>query len=251
MLSRLMTRKEQFVLLFFGGTILLGAGVLWWRSGAEGEAATAVVPAAVPAPPAALSAVDEPAPIEVAARPAAAVPVIPDVVVAVQGAVLNPGVYHMTGADRVDDLLKKAGGALPSAELRDINRAARLIDGTTLTVPANDYEFAEQAVANPAAYTLSGWQDAGNAQSPSGGYELGTLANSIAGSGASGGKIDLNRADQATLETLPGIGPVLASSIVQFREEQPFRSVDDLQLVSGIGEKRLAAIRDFVTVSAY
>ena len=248
MLSRLMTRKEQFVLLFLGGTILLGAGVLWWRSGAEGEASM-VTPADAP-PPAALEFAGEPAPLQVAASPARELPVAAEIVVSVQGAVLNPGVYRMTSADRVDDLFRKAGGALPSADLRDINRAARLIDGTTLTVPSNNQEFAAQAVANPTAYTLSGWEQSATAQ-PQSGEDYGSFVNSFTAGGVAGGKIDLNRADQATLETLPGIGPVLASSIVRFREEQPFRSVEDLQLVSGIGEKRLAAIRDFVTVSNY
>lgn len=250
MLSRLMTRKEQFVLLFFGGTILLGAGVLWWRSSAEGDVPSTVVPADVPAA-IELRVANEPTPLEVAASSELDVPVMPEIVVSVQGAVLNPGVYRMTSADRLDDLLRKAGGALPSADLRDVNRAARLLDGTTLTVPSNDQEFAAQAAANPDAYTLSGWQQTAIAQPLSGGHEYRNLEHASASDSFAGGKIDLNRADQATLETLPGIGPVLASSIIQFREEQPFRSVDDLQLVSGIGEKRLAAIREFVTITTY
>jgi competence protein ComEA len=62
------------------------------------------------------------------------------------------------------------------------------------------------------------------------------------------GLINLNRATAQELEALPGIGPKLAADIVAFRQEQPFASIEDLQLVSGIGPKRLEAVLDLVTV---
>jgi competence protein ComEA len=130
--------------------------------------------------------------------------------------------------------------------MTDINLAAYLIDGTTLTIPGEPEEHAgvirrpSAPPPNPAQYTVSGWQAGGG----------GPATDSASGSRSNGsGGIDLNRASAAELETLPGIGPKLAGEIIRFRDQQPFRSVDDLDLVSGIGPKRLEAVRGLVTVA--
>ncbi|MDO8338281.1 MAG: ComEA family DNA-binding protein, partial [Microcella sp.] len=74
-------------------------------------------------------------------------------------------------------------------------------------------------------------------------------AGGASAGGASGGLVNLNSADAAGLETLPGVGPALAARIIAWREENgPFRAVDELLAVSGIGEKTLAGFRDQVTV---
>ena len=87
---------------------------------------------------------------------------------------------------------------------------------------------------------------AGRAVKKSGCPDSGSAAD---GGGAAGGLIDLNRASQSELETLPGIGPVTAASIISYREQMPFQSVEELEQVSGIGPKRLEAVRDMVTVT--
>ena len=99
---------------------------------------------------------------------------------------------------------------------------------------------------NPPQYTGSGWtpEILPPAQAPgdSGGGNVLPLAQ------VSDGLLDLNTATQAQLESLPGIGPVFASRIIEYRTRTPFRSVDDLKNIKGIGDKRLADIRHLVTV---
>jgi competence protein ComEA len=175
--------------------------------------------------------------------------------VAVSGAVHLPGTYGFDMGDRVADALGRAGGARDDANLADINLAAPLIDGTTLPVPALPVagvrggtltmRRAAPAPPVPAAYTLSGWRPppppavvpapgavatgADPAVAPA---ETTTLPG-----------IDLNKATKEQLESLPGIGPVLASRILEERSRGRFQSIDDLQRVSGIGPKRLEALR--------
>ncbi|MBN2308263.1 MAG: helix-hairpin-helix domain-containing protein, partial [Candidatus Hydrogenedentes bacterium] len=139
--------------------------------------------------------------------------------------------------------------------LSDINLAAPLMDGSTLTIPDCGVTGAEEgrlvvrggrstAVHNPPQYTISGWQPGAGAHGGPAGADGGAAGTSPGASGL----IDLNRATQAELESLPGIGPKLADEIIRFRKDSPFRRVDDLLEVHGIGEKRLAAIRGLVTV---
>lgn len=133
------------------------------------------------------------------------------VTVHVAGAVRSPGVVEVPAGSRVGDAIAAAGGALPVADLTRVNLAASLADGQQLVVP-------DGSAAGPAA-------DAGD------------------------GRVRLNVAGAAELETLPGVGPVLAERIVAHREENgPFAVVEDLLDVPGIGEAKLAALREVVLV---
>jgi competence protein ComEA len=141
------------------------------------------------------------------------------VVVDVAGAVHKPGVYRLTTADRVEDALKRAGGATRHADLSQINRAAKLEDGRQILVPRK--VTAKQAAAAPAT--------------------PGTTAPSV--------PINLNTATLEQLDTLDGIGPTTAQKILDYRTQHGgFNSVDELDQVSGIGEKKLAALRPHVRV---
>lgn len=141
-------------------------------------------------------------------------------VVHVAGAVVRPGVYRLPAGARVGEALDLAGGATPEADLDRINLAAEVFDGAQVHVP----RFG-QALA-------------GTAMPSNGGAGLG-----------GGGPIDLNTADGALLETLPGVGPSTAAAIIAHREDHgPFPSVAALDEVSGIGPARLDALRDLVTV---
>ena len=129
------------------------------------------------------------------------------------------------------------------------------MDGTTLTVPvaataerAGDRIIARgpshTAASNPAAYL--GVAAPAPAPAPAA-VNGGVPAAATGGSGASGGILNLNTATQAELETLPGIGPALAQRIIAHRQTRPFQTVDELNDVSGIGDKRLEAVRALVT----
>ena len=138
-------------------------------------------------------------------------------IVDVAGAVRQPGVYEFAEGDRVIDAIERAGGALPKAELSLLNLAAPLADGTQILVPK---------VGPPVAGVPGG-----------------------VGTGSSSGLININAASETELETLSGIGEVLAATIVEYRTQNgPFASVEDLMDVSGIGPATLDEIRDQVTV---
>lgn len=226
MMSRLLTRREQLVLGFLAASLLIGSITVYALRGNTGTPAEIVV---------------DPAPDVVpAVQPATSQPAAPsrEIVVSIQGGIVKPGVYTVDEGGRVHDLIQMAGGLTPSADTSSLNLAARLVDGTTLTIPLrNTSESTGSGVKltpqNPDAYSVLGQASA---------------VSGAASGGAAGGLIDLNLATQAQLETLPGIGPKLAQQIIQYRESQPFRDVSDLDNVSGIGPAKLEAVREFVTV---
>lgn len=149
------------------------------------------------------------------------------VVVHVLGAVRRPGVVDVRAGDRVLDAIAAAGGTTDDAELAGVNLARVLADGEQLYVP-------RVGEVPPSAMGGTGGVGAGTAT----------------GTGAAGsGLVNINTADASALETLAGVGPALASRIIAWRDANgPFRSVDELLAVSGIGEKTLAGFRDQVTV---
>jgi competence protein ComEA len=164
-----------------------------------------------------------PRPVEVRAAitlPAASTsatssPDVLPILVDVAGWVRRPGVYEFHDGDRVIDAIEAAGGARRGAALDALNLAAPLADGTQILVPRRQ------------------------ASGPVGSV----------GSGATPSKVNINAASAAELETLPGVGEVIAQRIVDYRTANgPFGSVDDLLDVSGIGEVTLENIRDLVTV---
>ncbi|HPO15509.1 MAG TPA: helix-hairpin-helix domain-containing protein [Candidatus Hydrogenedentes bacterium] len=191
----------------------------------------------------------------------------PEIAVAVAGEVNAPGFYRMPGDSRVQDLIKKAHGTTEFADLNDINIAAKLVDGTTLTIPGESKRESSgnalvlrktlsAADLNPPIYTRSGWRETHTTRQtivPSGPEEASSTekpsdsASSSTGKGADG-LIDLNTASETELDSLPGIGPKTAEKIIEYRQENPFTSVDDLTNIQGIGEKKLEAIRKYVTV---
>lgn len=141
-----------------------------------------------------------------------------EVVVDVAGKVRRPGIVRLPVGSRVVDALEAAGGARPGVDLVGLNLARILTDGEQVLV-------GRPVSAGPAAVTAPEATPAG-----------GTLVN-------------LNTATQAELETLPGVGPVTATSILEWRTEHgAFSSVDELLEVSGIGDATLAEIAPYVTL---
>lgn len=266
MLSRVLTRKEQAVLLAVAAALLTGSAAVFWR-GADAPppapqtpaalAATPLIPTPAPrTPPPSPAGVQTEGP---AAAPAvgAAPTTMPEAAVTVQvrGAVRRPGVFAFPLGSRVEDALLRAGGVTDEGDLDDINLAAPLMDRAALTIPRRARrETVDETLVirpgeqardlNPAAYTLSGSRNgAVAAAAPVPGAVQGVAA------AAPSGLIDLNGATQEQLETLPGIGPKLAADIIAHRESSPFQRPDDLMNVSGIGPKRYDAVKGLVTVS--
>ncbi|WP_224763685.1 ComEA family DNA-binding protein [Salinibacterium sp. ZJ70] len=135
------------------------------------------------------------------------------IIVHVAGEVGRPGVYELRAGDRVIDAVASAGGLTPDADPAAVNLARPLTDGEQLVVPAEGDE----------------------------------ASASVTPGLAHDGRVDLNTADSATLQTLPRIGPAMADRIIQHRTAHgPFVSADDLLSVSGIGSKTLEALRPLV-----
>jgi competence protein ComEA len=148
-----------------------------------------------------------------------------EVTVHVAGAVHHPGVYRLRQGSRVDDAVRRAGGAGRRADLSAVNLAARLEDGRQILVPER----------GPPA---GGGATAGRS---------GAAGASTAGGPAA--KLNLNTATAEQLDTLAGVGPATAAKILAHREQHgAFGSVEELGDVPGIGERRLEALRELVTV---
>ncbi|MFD1719489.1 helix-hairpin-helix domain-containing protein [Georgenia deserti] len=148
------------------------------------------------------------------------------VVVHVAGAVTDPGVVELDAGARVADAVERAGGATPEADLGTVNLARVLTDGEQVYVPA----VGEDPPAT-------------GADTPAGGSAGGS------GDGGEPTPVNLNTAGPAELEELPGIGPALATAVLEWRETNGgFASVDDLELVSGIGPATMERLRPLVTV---
>lgn len=146
-------------------------------------------------------------------------------VVHVVGAVQRPGLYRLRDGTRVADAVARAGGATARANLGGLNLAAPLVDGTQVLVPVR------MPVSAPAGE--------GAVAAPDG---------ALAGSVGVTGKVSLATATAEQLDELPGVGPVTAQKILDYRAAHgPFRSVDDLDAVPGIGPARIEQLRDLVT----
>ncbi len=156
----------------------------------------------------------------------------------------------MPDGSRVVDVLTAAGGALPNADVQRLNLARVVADGEQLFVP-------RPGETPPAPVDAVGGAGSGaGAGSGSGaGAGSGSVGGTVGGSGGSGAgsgpaaPVNLNTANLAALDTLPGVGPVLAQRILDWRSQHGrFSSVDELGEVSGIGDKLLEQIRPKVRV---
>jgi competence protein ComEA len=192
------------------GLVLLTIGgcYLLWR------------PAASEPPPAAAILVYTPTPAPTETPVPTATP--PPLIVYVSGAVAQPGVYTLPPDARVADALSAAGGATAEADLAQINLARRIHDEEQIHIPRQG----DPTLPAPAP----------------------TPAPAVASAGGSPGKVNINTASAAELDTLPGIGPGYAERIIAYREANgPFQHIEDIQNVPGIGPATFARIKGLIT----
>ena len=152
--------------------------------------------------------------VAAALEPVSEAPARSVLVVHVVGEVRRPGLYRLRDGARIADAVHRAGGALRDADLAAVNLAAPLVDGIQVFVPSR--------------------------------VAAGVVPS--AGGGAAGGLVSLSSATVDELDELPGVGPITAQKIIDYRTEHgPFASVDDLDAVPGIGPTRIEQLRELVT----
>ena len=140
------------------------------------------------------------------------------------GAVARPGLYVLSDGDRAIDAIAAAGGFTGTADQSQLNLARVIVDGEQLYVP----NIGEVPAA--AAGGASG-------------------AGGVGGGAGIAGKVNINTADEATLETLPRVGPAMAKRIIDWRAANGrFTAIEDLMSVSGVGEKTFDQLKDLVTL---
>ncbi len=164
--------------------------------------------------------------LPMAARPAtAAVSAAPppslvpaDIVVQIAGAVLRPGVYHLPMGSRVGDLVAAAGGPIDGVDAAVLPLAAKVADGQRVYLPKP-------------------------------GEPVSAASGVSVGGSSAAGPVDLNSATVAQLDALPGIGPSTAAAIVAYRDKHgPFKSIDGLLEIKGLGASKVDALRELVRV---
>lgn len=217
--------KEQFVLLFFAIIILLiGGGVFLWQNIKNNQLITSmaitdtrnlnntVIQNQISNP----SFTEGEISIQEELKEE-------KIIVHVAGEVFNTGVYELEKSSRVIDAVRAAGGTTSLANMDIINLASPISDGDKIYIPSVVDKINQ--INNSSGGNYSNY------------------------SGGSSGKININTASSSELQNLSGIGPSKADSIIDYRNKNgPFRSVDELIEVSGIGEKTLEKIRDEIVV---
>ena len=142
----------------------------------------------------------------------------------ISGEVRLPGVYKVTSETRLFEVIDMAGGLTDDADANSLNRAERVSDGQKIIVRACGEESAEAA------------GDGMEASDPDSEFD-------------SSGRVNINIADLSSLQTLPGIGPSKAQSIIDYREQNGyFTTIEEIMFVSGIGEKTFTSIKEKIVV---
>ncbi len=142
------------------------------------------------------------------------------VVVFVNGAVVNPGIYELPEGSRLYEAIDLAGGLLSEADSKHIQMARIIADEETIYIPLIGEETESMVMGMGPSYTVSATN-----------------------------KVNINKANEAELATLNGIGPALAQRIIDYRTNNgPFKDISEIKNVSGIGDKKYAAIKDHISI---
>jgi competence protein ComEA len=232
--------RAAIVKVLFGSTAaaaLFAAGMFAPRLQTQAPQISGADPATVPPQLTATPGVDNPTPLPLTSASAS-------VAVYVCGAVRKTGVYMLDTGAREVDAIAKAGGAAPNADLEQLNLAQPLSDGMKIDVPVKGQVIAQES-SDSTGTTLES-AAAGAAPRRSGRHH-----SSRSGSHKlhEGQTVNVNTATESELTQLPGVGPSLATRIVEYRQSNgPFQTPDDLQNVSGIGPSKFAKMEPFIRI---
>lgn len=164
---------------------------------------------------------------------AAGTPLDGTIYVDIGGAVKSPMLAELPDGSRVDDAIKAAGGLKKEADMTNINRAEFLVDGQKIFIPS----YALDEDGNVIEGSASAGPAAGTSGAPDG------------AAGAQNGKVNINTADSAQLQTLNGVGPATAQKIIDYRDSSGrFVTIEDIKNVSGIGDKTFEKLKDSICV---
>lgn len=155
------------------------------------------------------------------------------IMVDVKGAVKNPGVYQLDADSRVIDAILLAGGYAKNAQSRQINHAQKLQDEMVIYVPQKGEDTEE-------ILSMTSQQTSTSVPSTQGSTAQKENSNLV----------NINTADEAGLTTLNGVGPAKAQAIIAYRTENgPFKTIEELKNVTGIGDKTFESLKDYLTVN--
>lgn len=167
------------------------------------------------------------------------------IIVHISGAVKQEGVVELEENSRIADAIEKVGGLKENAETREINLAYKLEDGMKIYIPTKEEmkNKESQEVNQENEYVYGGTKE--NSSQASNLQE-----NSESKETSRNKKVNINKASQEELDSLPGIGPSTADKILEYRKQNGnFKSIEDIKEVSGIGESKFEKIRDMITVN--
>ncbi len=164
------------------------------------------------------------------------------IIVHVSGAVNIEGIVELDSGSRIANAIEKAGGVKENADMTDINLAYPLEDGMKIHIPTKEETSANNENTSIESYVTSS----------SGGVNSKESTNSTQGNSTtntSSKKVNINTASQEELDSLPGIGPSIATKIIDYREQNgKFNSIEEIKEVSGIGDAKYDKIKDSITV---
>lgn len=149
------------------------------------------------------------------------------IAVHIKGEVHSPGIVEAEDGERLVDIIDKAGGLTPEADIDRINLAMKVEDEDFIHIPAVG-EIDEDNIEDE----------------PVGSLQVSSSSNNKRRSDI----ININKADKEELKKLNGVGDSTAEKIIQYREENKFKAIEDIMQVSGIGEKKFEAIKDSIAV---
>lgn len=160
------------------------------------------------------------------------------IVVYISGSVSSPGVISIGADKRLDDAIKMVGGLAKDADINRVNLAMNLEDSQHYIIPYKGQDIEADKALSPGQ---------GSSGSQVSGSQIGQgQANNQE---TNSGKININMADEKSLEAIPGVGPATAKKIVDYRTKQgKFNAIEDIKNVSGIGDKKFESMKDFISV---